>query len=249
MTPSKCEQELAVPCYFFDINRRLRPAAFFDLAQELAVQGSAMVGAPDWVLKGRDVAWILARMHVHYESLPQLYGKVRFQTWHSGVTGPLYTRDFLMLAPDGSVLVRATSSWALMEVSTRSIAKAERIFDLLPPAPQWPERALEQDAPKVMWPRDASPEFVSRHEVNYSDVDYNAHANNARYPVWAYDALPQELATGGRITDFYINYNRELHLGETVELAGARRNESSWVVEGRREGVQNFICRMDFARQ
>ena len=246
MTPSKCEQDLAIPCYFFDINQRLRPASFFDIAQELAVHGSAMVGAPDWVLKSRDVAWILARMHVHYERLPQLYDKVHIQTWHSGVTGPLYTRDYQMLASDGSTLIRATSSWALMEVSTRSIAKAERIFDLLPPEPQWPERTLEQDAPKVLWPRGAEPEYTVRHDVLYSDVDYNAHANNARYPVWAYDALPQDVTTCMRLTDFYINYNRELHLGETVELAAVKRDAASWIVEGRRDGAQNFICRMDF---
>ena len=246
MTPSKCERELSIPCYFFDINQRLRPASFFDIAQEMAVHGSAMVGAADWVLKGRGVAWILARMHVHYDRLPALYDKVTLQTWHSGVSGPLFTRDFLMLDESGTPIVRATSSWLLMEVSSRSIAKAERIFDLLSPEPQWPERALESDAPKVMWPRGAEPESVMEHKVLYSDVDYNAHANNARYPVWAYDTLPQEITTGKCITDFYINYNRELHLGDTVELARVKRDEGSYIVEGHRDDTQNFICRMDF---
>ncbi|MBO4565935.1 MAG: hypothetical protein J5695_01770 [Bacteroidales bacterium] len=245
MTPSKCERVLELPCYFFDINQRLRPAGFFDIAQDMAVHGSAMVGAPDWVLKERDIAWILARMHVHYERLPRLYGKVLLQTWHSGVSGPLFTRDFLMLDASGRTLVSATSSWLLMEVSSRSIAKADRIFDLLPPEPQWPERVLE-DAPKIVWPRGVEPEFTAPHTVRYSDVDYNEHANNARYPVWAYDTLPQEIITGRQITDFYINYNRELHLGDTVELAGLRRDSESFIVEGRRDGTQNFICRIDF---
>lgn len=246
MTPSRFEQNFSIPCYFFDMNSRLRPAAFFDLAQEAAVYGSAMVGAPDWVLKSRDVAWILVRMHVRYENLPRVYSRALMQTWHSGVSGPLFTRDFKMTDESGTVLVRATSSWALMEVSSRSIAKAERIFDLLGPEPQCPERALDADAPKIIWPRGMEPQAVVPHQVVYSDIDYNGHVNNARYPVWAYDALPQELASGSRITDFFINYNRELHLGETAELAVLQKTPSSWLVEGSRDGIQSFICRMDF---
>ncbi len=246
MIPSKCEQDLSVPCYFFDLNRNLRPASFFDLAQELAVQGSAMVGAPDWILMKRDMAWILTRMHVHYERLPRVYSKVHMQTWHAGVSGPLYIREYLMTDTEGEVLARATSSWALMEISTRSIARVERIYDILPPEPQCAERALEPNAPKVVWPHGAEPERIVQYTVKYSDTDYNGHANNARYPVWAYDALPLETAASGRIKDFCINYNRELHPGETVELAVVRPSENSWIVEGKHEGMQNFICRMDF---
>lgn len=248
MTPSKFEQDLRLPCYFFDINHRLRPAAFFDIAQELAVGGAAMLGADDKVLNTRDLAWILIRTHLHFESLPSLGSSVHLQTWHSGVSGPLYTRDYLMLGDDGSTLVRGTSSWALMELSTRALAKAERIFDLLPPEPQHPSRALEADAPKIVWPRGAAPDFSASHLVAYSDVDYNGHANNARYPVWAYDALPQEVAVGQTVCDFFINYNRELHLGQTVALSVLRRSPASWLVEGSHDGLQNFICRIDFAK-
>lgn len=246
MIPSKFEQKLSIPCYLFGIDGRLRPAAFFDLAQEAAVSGSAMVGAPDWVLKSRDVAWILVRMHVRYENLPKVYSKALLQTWHSGVSGPLFTRDFRMTDESGELLVKATSSWALMEVSTRSLAKAERIFDLLGPEPQCQERVLDSDAPKIIWPRGKEALSVASHRVVYSDIDYNGHANNARYPVWAFDALPQEEIKGRRITDFFINYNRELHLGETTELSVLQNTPSSWLVEGKRDGSQNFICRMDF---
>lgn len=246
MIPPKCEQELSLPCYFFDVNKNLRPASFFDLAQEIAVQGSAMVGAPDWVLKDRDIAWILSRMHVRFEQYPRLYDKVLLQTWHSGISGPLYTRDYRMLDADGNVLVRATSSWILMEISTRSITRVDRIFDLMAPEPQCAERALDANAPKVVWPKGLEPEYNVEYTVQYSDTDYNGHANNARYPVWAYDALPLEMVRESHPKDFYINYNRELHPGEAVQLAIARRDPSSWLVEGTRDGMQNFICRMDF---
>ena len=51
---------------------------------------------------------------------------------------------------------------------------------------------------------------------------------------------------GRRITDFYINYNRELHFGDAVELARVMRQDGSYIVEGHSGDAQNFICRMDF---
>ena len=246
MTPSKFEQDFAVPTYCFDINSRMRPAAFFEIAQDLAVNGATMVGAPDPVLKKKGVVWILIRMHVHYDRLPKLYESVKLQTWHAGVAGPLFIRDYLFLTPDGQPLIRATSSWGLMDVENRTLARADRIFDILPPEPQHPDHALESNAPKIVWPAGVLPDLVTTHNVMYSDVDYNGHANNARYPVWAYDALPPEVAESGSITDFYINYNRELHPSDVAELRRLPLADGAWLVEGSHDGMQSFICKMKF---
>ena len=245
MTPSKFEQDFPVPTYCFDINSQMRPAAFFEIAQDLAVNGATMVGAPDPVLREKGVVWVLIRMHVQYDRLPRLYETVHLQTWHAGVVGPLYIRDYMFLSKDGEPLIRATSSWGLMDIENRTLARADRIFDVLPPEPQHPDRALEVNAPKIVWPAGAMPDMVATHKVLYSDVDYNGHANNARYPVWAYDILPEDVASGGKIKSFSINYNRELHPGQTAELLRLHTSDGQWLVEGLADGAQSFICRME----
>ena len=80
-------------------------------------------------------------------------------------------------------------------------------------------------------------------------MDYNGHANNARYPVWVYDALPKEYNEGRTLTDFSINYNRELHPGETASIRLARTDSDTWLAEGSHDGYQNFICKMDFRKE
>ena len=91
----------------------------------------------------------MLRNSIHFDRLPLMAEKVTLQTWHSGIKGPISTRDYRMLDADGKTIINATSSWALMDFETRRIAKPERISDLLSPEPQCPERALEPDAPKV----------------------------------------------------------------------------------------------------
>ena len=94
--------------------------------------------------------------------------------------------------------------------------------------------------------RQGYPVDAGRHAVVYSDLDNNGHANNGRYPHWAIDALPPELPTRGTVRDFCINYNREVRLGDTLEMLRATDGQGTWYVEGRHGNAQSFICKIVF---
>ena len=247
MIPDKYREDFTVPCYFLGRGYRLRPSSFFDIAQELAVRGSMMLGVPDTVLLERGLCWIILRTAIHFESFPGIEEKVYLETWHSGVRGPISTRDYLCMDASGNVMVRGTSSWALMDVKSRSLVKPERIFDIMSPEPQCTERALQPDAPKIIIPHDCSTEMAGTHLVSYSDLDYNLHANNAKYPHWAMDCLPEDVTMKQDVTDICINYNREVRLGEKVQLIRAKGPDGTWFVEGLCDGLQSFICKIAFA--
>jgi acyl-ACP thioesterase len=247
MIPDKYQEEYLIPLNFVDNKSRLRPSSFFDIAQELAVRGSTQLGAPDAVLHGRGIGWILLRNAIHFDAMPGIEEKVKLQTWHSGVVGPLLTRDYLCLDASGKAIIRATSSWALMDVKARSIVKPERILDIYPSDPQCPERALLPNAPKIIFPQDCVREEAGMHRVTYSELDYNEHANNGRYPHWAIDCLPPEYPMNKTVRDFYLNYNHEIRLGESVQLLRAQGPDGAWYVEGFCGDIQCFISKIVFA--
>ena len=247
MIPDKYRENLVIPSYFIDNSYRLRPSSFFDIAQQLAVLGATQLGASDFVLHERGLGWILVRNAFHFDRLPRLLEKVQLETWHSGVKGPYYTRDYRVLDEGGETLVRATSAWVLMDIKSRVIVKPEAIMDIYPTEPQCSGRALQSDAPKLLFPREAVKEDAGVHIVRYTDIDYNFHANNAKYPAWAMDCLPEEITTTKTVTDFFINYNREVGLGDEVQLVRAQSPEGTWYVEGLCEGLQSFICKIVLA--
>ena len=61
------------------------------------------------------------------------------------------------------------------------------------------------------------------------------------------DCLPTEVATGQIVTDFILNYNHEVRLGQAVQLIRAQGPDGAWYVEGQIDGVQSFICKIVMA--
>ena len=92
----------------------------------------------------------------------------------------------------------------------------------------------------MLLPKDMEP--AGEHVVVYSDLDILGHSNNPRYVVWAMDCLPEEER---QVKDLYINFIKETHLGETVQLY-RQKAENSWWVEGRVDGKTCFSLKLEY---
>jgi len=225
----------------FDNAARLRPAAFFDIAQDLAELGSMRMHFSDADLAVHGYVWILVRMSVKYEILPVRGDTVDAFTWHMGINGPFFIRKYLVESPDGNVAVRGTSSWIIMSRKDRHIVYPRRLEGIIPFEPETDENDAPFLSPKIVLPQSAEMKQVSVHRTSYSDLDYNGHVNNARYAVWALDILPEDVVLNGTIREFNVNYNREVLPGEDVQLFHAY-HEGHHYVEGRISSGQSFLC-------
>lgn len=263
---------VSIPSYMTDRNLALRPSSFMQYAEQMAMIGAIKLGFDDRTISPYGVVWILARMHFRYVRTPHREDDAVMYTWHKGMKGLFFVRDYRMSRPDGEALVEATSSWILMRVG--HMARVEELGDIVPAAPQSADDAIAELAPKVVVPRGAEMTLIGEHKVVYSDIDINQHANNTKYIAWAMDALPLDEVSSREVSDVYINFNREALPGETVSLysipvaadSAARGNETAagttgrlprssgspsvspagYIVEGRADGAQVFICKIIF---
>ena len=238
----KFRQDICIPCYQINQNTVLRPAAFMDLAQEIAYWAALELGFGYENLHVHHTAWVLSRMHVHFVQPLKWRDNATLYTWHKGSSGLFYLRDFEMLAPDGSIAVQATSSWVVIDERTRHFVRSED----MPASLQldYPvDDAIADPAPKVQMPTGEGVP-AGEHTVAYSDIDIIGHTNNVRYVVWAMDCLPLEVAQQP-MKDLYINFNKETTAGETVELVRLQEG-NAWYVEGRVEGKSCFVVKMEY---
>lgn len=242
----KFRQDLCIPCYQTDARQALKPAAFMDLAQEIAYWAARELGFGYESLHVHHTAWVLSRLHIRFHAAPHWRDEVSLYTWHKGAEGLFYLRDFQLKTPEGDLLIDATSSWVVIDEQTRRLVRPEVLQERIKTEPKTAD-AIAEPAPKVVLPPPESgvgEERAGEHRVGYSDLDMIGHTNNARYVVWAMDCLPEEV-TAKPLKDLCIVFNKETKEGETVELF--RRNcDDVWYVEGRLDGKSCFIVKMEF---
>ena len=239
----KFRQEICIPCYQTNRLASLKPAAFMDLAQEIAYWAAQELGFGYDSLHIHHTAWVLSRMHLNFGNYPHWRDNVSLFTWHKGANGLFYVRDFELKDADGTTLVSATSSWVVINEQTRRMVRPEELGSQLD-LEYKVDDAIAEPAPKIIPPRDVEMQDAGSHTVVCSDLDLVGHTNNARYVVWAMDCLPLEVAEQP-MKDLYINFNKETKAGETVQLLRCR-DESAWFVEGRVDGKPCFLVKMEY---
>ena len=240
-------QDICVPCYHTDAACYLKPAAFMDMAQEIAYWAAHELGFGYDDLHVHHTAWVLSRLHFHFGNPPKWRDDVTLYTWHKGADGLFYLRDFYLTNPQGERLVTCTSSWVVIDEQTRRLVRPEELQDKL--STSCVDDAIAERAPKVAMPRGAEPEPASEHVVLYSDIDIIGHTNNARYMVWAMDCLDYETVSARRVRDVYVNFNKETTPGAAVQLFRLKTEEDGalvWYVEGRVDGKSAFCVKLVF---
>lgn len=249
--PKKYTITPSIPSYAVDMNKKLTAQGFMHYAQELAYLGATDLGFGYDVLAQTHTAWVLARFHIKFLRPVFWRENVEIKTWHKGLSGLYFMRDFQLKGEDGEDSVIGTSSWIVLDTEERSFVKPERIMEMVPDETAIHEDAIEQPCGKVMIPRSVTPEKVAEHTVGYSDVDFLGHTNNVRYAVWSMDAAGIETTSERSLKELFINFNKETHLGETVEIFrhvtdNEETGERIVLVEGKVEGAQSFCCKLVF---
>ena len=239
-------QQYTIPCYDTDASWRLKPASFMNLAQEAAGQHAVHLGFGYDDLIKTDTAWILSRMHIQFVDTPKWRDEVMLTTWHKGLNRLFYLRDFILTDAEGNPKVKATTSWLVLNLETRRIVRDP---ELMEDGTVNHENVIETPADKVQMPKDVEPVLALEHVVAYSDVDMNAHANNAMYMQWAMDAVEYELASSRPVKELTINFNHETKAGDKVMIYRAVVEKEDGIhvfVEGKVEETSSFTVELIF---
>ncbi|MBR2163000.1 MAG: hypothetical protein IJ954_03880 [Bacteroidales bacterium] len=242
----KYTQDITIPCFDTDASWRLKPASFMNYAQEAAGNHAVYLGFGYDDLIASNTAWILSRVHVVFPDIPKWREGITLTTWHKGLNRLFFLRDFILTDKEGRERVKATTSWLVLNLETRRLVRDPKLVET---DTVCSENALEAPAEKVQMPKDVEPELVMKHAVAYSDIDMNAHANNAMYMQWAMDAVDYEIASTRAVKEFTINFNHETRQGDEVEIFKAKVEDGDVLriyVEGKVDGQSAFCVEMVF---
>ncbi len=206
------EETFSIRSYEVEPGGRASVQAICQYLQEGASNHAKELGFSVENMIAHNLTWVMSRLHVEVDRYPTWRDRVKLTTWPSRQNGLMATREFLLHAPGGERLARATSAWLLIDLKRRRpVRLPDFILELLLPDR---ERALEDSFAKMVPPEVDS--YESRFDVRWSDLDLNAHVNNVRYVEWAIEGLPPTFREGRCMKALEVNFRLETRYGATV---------------------------------
>lgn len=191
---------------------RLKPSKILTIMQE-AAEAQCRELSLDWqTLASHRLFWALTRQTVCIQRLPRAGETITVETWPGVTTRVAYPRSTLAYDAQGNELFRAIGLWVLMDLDTRAMVLPGKsgiaVEGIL--------RGQELPAPASIPP--AVLECRTERRVQYGELDWNGHVNNARYLDWLEDLLPSAFHREHPMEAFTVCYLNEIREGEQVSL-------------------------------
>jgi len=192
----------------------LLPTSFlFELLQRAAAEHAEALGVGGESLRRDGLAWILLQWSLEIASWPEARETVRIETWPSGYTDRIVRRDFFVLSAGGERLGRATSHWAMLDLSRRRPVRMPEAVRRLAIT----SRNGALDAPLAKLPAPDPPVLAATLTVGPGHLDANGHVNNVRFVEWVFASLPAG-AAARPIATIDLSFRAEGREGETLAV-------------------------------
>lgn len=179
------EEEFKIRASEIDTNQKANLPALCNLLQEVAGNHARELQFDITDLQENKLTWVLRRLQVSLNRLPNWREIITIKTWPSGGDGLRAHRDFLILDAEKNIIGKSLSYWLILNIESRRPMRIPK--EILNSVPENSDHVLpvtKENFKKVKQP-DSSHSF----EVRKTDLDLNNHVNNVRYIEWAQACL------------------------------------------------------------
>lgn len=165
-----------------------------------------------------NLSWVISRFAIEIKDIPVWKDKVRVHTWVSSFDGQTCIREYQIInKKTKKIMVKATARWVIIDLATRKrVAYKVQTKNIK----TINKRALSNDLAKLSAPEEIN--CASEFTVRYSEIDFNMHVNNTRYPMWILDTLGMSFLDMHDLGFIEINYISELFYGDDIKVASYR---------------------------
>lgn len=197
-----------------DFMKRLKLSSLFSLLQDVSAEHVDKLGIGVDALKEKhNVAWILLRMRIEIERMPNLHEEIYIETWHHESRKMDFQRDYIVYDSKENIIARGISTWVIVDIENKSIKRTEVLgFDY----EKQEKSALDYKLKSLKAPSNFFEVYKKR--VGYSDIDFNEHINNSKYVDYATDCFELGKHKEYCVKEVEINYVNEAVPGDILTL-------------------------------
>lgn len=175
------------------------------------------------------LGFLLSRLQLRIDRPLKAYESIEVRTWCPPSRALSFLRCFSILR-NGEVVAEALTTWALMDSKNRSLVKVSDFQREFPLGDMPDEATLPK---KVRIPTAVEMTDVGERKILYSDLDFNFHMNNTKYPDMVCDHLPD--MRGCFVSSLSLAYMNEAAFGDTLKLQRVQVAEREFLLRAVRE--------------
>ena len=211
----KYTEEYKIKWHDTGADRAVRHSQYLVYMQETAnLQLESLGPSLDKLRDEQKLAFILSKIKIIFKKPLFAYEKIFVRTWTCESRGYSFRRCFDIHGEDGEAVAEAVSFWALLDLGTKRLVRTEGI-DLGIES----DEPLDVEVPRRIAQPKSIPTLLGTREIRYSDIDYNMHMNNAKYPDMICDFMPIDRIASVR--EMTLEFLHESALGDTLSFYGA----------------------------
>ena len=186
-------------------------------------------GATRQVLNDKGYIQMVSRSSIHINRMPVENEVITITAREEKPEGFQTMRYYEFKTSDGESLIQGKSLWVTVNPETRAVVSPANFEFLIPSEIQTP---FEKAPGRIKVPADA--QLLGEQKILLSHLDPNGHLTNAKYINFAIDFLPEEYQQK-EITDFRLNFSKEMKKGEIMQIYGYFDDENHKIlVSGKR---------------
>jgi len=239
------EKKYPISMSELDMNYSVKPAALLNLLQDTASRNIANTPFGNVELNNEGLGWFLVRYRLEFDKYPTGLNEIVIQTENRGTLRQTAYRDFEAFDTSGTRLLRATTSWLMVDLENKSLVNIEQKF---PDITKFRKREDDLQLQKLKTLSQWDKEILFH--VRYEDLDMNGHVNNTVYISWAMEALDFEFRKSHEIKTMDIYYKHEVRYGEDVVSLVKFDSEnkiSEHVIKNSQTGEELCLLRVSFS--
>lgn len=197
-------------------------SAIFNFFQNTSSDQSAILGFPITELIKKNLTWVVSRYHLKIFRMPLWKEAVIVRTWRSAQKGFFAPREFEILDTEGKTVVLATSSFVLLDMTSKKPVSPKEHF---PEYPIGEKRAISDDFSSL--PELTETDLEMTFTVRRHDLDVNRHVNNALYIEWAMENVPDTVFDEYVPSEIEVSFRAEAFSGDSVVSKTQMLNQNS----------------------
>jgi len=208
------EKEYKIHVYETGPDGKLNLYSLFNYMQDIASDHAVVLGFGRDDLMRDNRFWVLSRMYAEITEWPLWEDTLVLRTWPNGTDKLFALRNYEVKHSDGRRVASGTSSWLILDRTTKKIQRPDSILTQYNPN-------IHSDISPVRYASKLEPAAEDGKKsvpfkIKVSDLDVNLHTNNVRYLKWVSDTYDLDFIMKNIPQSAEINYLAESHYDEEI---------------------------------